>query len=352
MWGERRRRVLFYRWSAAAVLVAAVAAFGLLYPLPYFIMAPGSAIDLEGVVHVEDAFHDEVGSFVMTTVQADQATPFTLLISGFVPEREIVQANAVLPPYEDAEHYFARQRAVMEASQQVALIVAFRKANLPIDVEEVGALVTTTIPGTPAARALRSGDVITAVDGRPTPTAEALIQALGRKKIGDAVRVTVRRDDHVQVLSLTVDRLPQAPGVPERSGIGLLQPLTAREVHPSLTVTFDLDQIGGPSAGLMMTLAILNRLVPGDLTHGHRISGTGTIDVDGRVGRVGGVELKAIAAARAHAEYFLVPDDDPPPGKRSNYDEARQANARFRLGLNIVPVKTIDDALAFLSALR
>ncbi|MBT9281506.1 MAG: PDZ domain-containing protein [Hydrogenibacillus schlegelii] len=327
------------------ILALAVGGAAALWPLPYFILLPGSAIPLDEAVHVEDAYHDEVGTFYLTTVRADRATLIRLAAAAFRPAREIVRMDDLLFPHEDVDHYFSRQQAVMEAAEKEALIVAFRKAGVPIAVENRGALVTGVVPGSPADGVLNAGDVITAVDGVPTPTAEDLLRRLASRDAGTPVRLRILREG--RPLERTV-RLAPFPGSRGRPGLGLIQPLTAREVRPSLAVTIDLEPIGGPSAGLMLTLALINRLVPGDLTHGHRIAGTGTIDLDGRVGRVGGVSLKVLAAAAAGADVFFVPDDPPEAGRTSNVEEARRTNERFRLGLTIVPVRTVDDALQYL----
>jgi PDZ domain-containing protein len=105
----------------------------------------------------------------------------------------------------------------------------------------------------------------------------------------------------------------------------------------------DPGNIGGPSAGLMFTLGILNRLSPTDLTHGHRIAGTGTIALDGSVGAIGGVKQKVIGAEWAQAQYFFVPYDG------GNYDDARKDVGSHMM---LVPVHTLADALAFLRGLK
>lgn len=350
------RRFKFQDWIRFVLLMVLVLGF-FFWPLPYLILSPGEVLDLSSVVHVEDAYHDELGAFLMTTVHSQTSTPYTLLVSEFKKTEEIVREQDVVPPEEGLEQYFERQKWVMYDSQENALIVAFRMAGLPIEVEPTGVLVTSLIPGTPAAHVLKEGDIIKQVNDTPTPTVQKLLEVLRPLAVGTNVRLLIERDGKAQSVDVQIVELPQRSqekgGTNEShvKGIGLFSPMNKRWVKPSLTVTFDTEKIGGPSAGLMFTLELMNQLVPEDLTRGYVIAGTGTIDDEGRVGRIGGIRFKVLGAHAAGATYFLAPDDTPPAGAKSNYEEARETNEAFSLGMTIVPVKTIEDALNFLRSL-
>ncbi|PTQ56778.1 MAG: Lon-like protease with PDZ domain [Candidatus Carbobacillus altaicus] len=357
----KRNKLLIGRFHTRDVARAlALIAFLLVFffwPLPYLILSPGEVLDLSSVVHVEDAYHDELGSFLMTTVHSETSTPYTLLVSEFKRSEQVVREQDLVPPEEGLEQYFDRQKWVMHDSQENALIVAFRMAGLPIQVENIGVLVTSLIPDTPAAQVLKEGDVIKTVGDTPTPTVQALIEALGPLPVGTRVKLLVERDGKTEPVEVEVVDLPASNegrgGVKGMSakGIGLFSPMTKRRVEPPLTVTFDTEKIGGPSAGLMFALELINQLIPEDLTRGYTIAGTGTIDEEGRIGRIGGIRFKVLGAHAAGATYFLAPDDTPPPGAKSNYEEAKETNEAFSLGMTIVPVKTIEDALRFLRSL-
>jgi PDZ domain-containing protein len=123
--------------------------------------------------------------------------------------------------------------------------------------------------------------------------------------------------------------------------LGITQQTWKQEFHFPFGVDIDSGQIGGPSAGLAFTLAVLDVLTPGELTGGQRIAATGTIDPDGKIGPVGGVAQKTVAVKRSGATLFLVPSE-----------EYGQAKARAGNGLRVEKVDTLDDALKVLSSLH
>lgn len=342
------------RWIAAiSILIVAVSALFFIQ-LPYFTMSPGAALSLSPIVEVKGGYHDEKGKLLMTTVRQDRATLFSYLYAMISPTMDLVPMSDYLAPHEDVEDYFKRQEAVMKDSQQIALIVAFHKAKVPIRIENKGAVVTEIIPGMPAEKALKAGDLIRYVDGEKVDSAEQLIQMIQSKISQGKVRLTLIRDGKEMEISVGFAPFPkelQVRGEKERMGIGIASPATDREVTPSKKVEFKTEHIGGPSAGLMFTLELINQLTPGDLTKGYTIAGTGTISLDETVGPIGGIQHKIVAAKREGATIFFAPDNPVPKGEKSNYQEALEVNQAQNLGLKIVPVKTLDDALHFLSSL-
>ena len=166
--------------------------------------------------------------------------------------------------------------------------------------------------------------------------ASEAITLVQNRRVGETVRLTIKRDETIREVEITTRDYPDSPGIP---ALGIY----IRTVHwePVLPVNIEMEtgKIGGPSAGLMFVLEILNQLTPGDITGGRLIAGTGTIDTNERVGRIGGVFQKVIAAERAGAEFFIVPE--------GNYAEARKAVRNIEL----VPVSTLQDVLDFLEGL-
>lgn len=350
----RKRFTIKKRWlSAVSLLIVGVVAL-FFVQLPYFTMSPGAALSLSPIVQVKGGYQDEKGKLMMTTVRQDRATLFSYLYAQINPTMEIVPMEAYLSPHENVEDYFKRQEAVMKDSQQIALIVAFQKANVSIEVIPRGVVVTQIIPGMPAEKSLKVGDKIRSVDGEKVTDADQLVKLLQGKIPQGKVRLTVEREGKAMNLSIPFAPFPkelQTQGEKERRGIGILSPATDREVIPSKKVSFNTEHIGGPSAGLMFTLELINQLTPGDLTKGYVIAGTGTISIDGTVGPIGGIQHKVVAAKREGAAIFLAPNQPALQGEKSNYEEAVAANRQFKLGLKIIPVQTIDDALHALSSL-
>ena len=136
---------------------------------------------------------------------------------------------------------------------------------------------------------------------------------------------------------------------PKRVGIGVSL-FTDRHVKVSPSVKVDIENIGGPSAGLMMSLEIYNQLTKEDETHGYAIAGTGTIDADGTVGPIGGIDQKVVAADKAGKDIFFAPNDKGDPN--SDYKNAVKTAKDIKSDMKIVPVDTMQDALNYLNKLK
>ena len=178
---------------------------------------------------------------------------------------------------------------------------------------------------------------------------------MSEKKLGDEVLLSVERDDKLRDVTITLKEIPGGEG---RAGLGV-QFEEDREIITDPEVEFQTSNIGGPSAGLMFTLEIMNQLLDEDMTKGYSIAGTGEMLEDGTVGRIGGADFKVIAAARKDIEIFFAPADDLPeevkeknPGILTNYEEAVKMAEKIGTKMKIVPVKTIDDALDYLAGLE
>ena len=157
------------------------------------------------------------------------------------------------------------------------------------------------------------------------------------------------------MFTITLKEIPNSDG---RAGLGV-QFEEDKKLTTDPEVEFLTSNIGGPSAGLMFTLEIMNQLMDEDLTKGYNIAGTGEMLEDGTVGRIGGADFKVIAAARKGVEIFFAPDDDLPeevrsgkPGITTNYEEAVKMAEKIGTKMKIVPVRTVDDALDYLASLK
>jgi PDZ domain-containing protein len=329
-----------FRW----LWILPVLIVGLLFYVPtdYYVTRPGSAIELAPMIEVEGGKKDEAGTFMMTTVSMGEANLAWYLYAKLFPDAELVEKDLILNQGESNEDFVNRERAVMDNSQKVAEAVAFRLAGYDVKIEKQGVWVMGTIEGMPAKNVLQVGDVITAVDGTKTEEAKDLLAYLSTKKVGDTVEVTFLRDKKELKRKLKLAKLPTS----KAPGIGI-RPDDKQQIIIPKKVNISSQGIGGPSAGLMMTLEIydqLNKEV--DLTRGYRVAGTGTIAADGTVGRIGGIRHKIVAADKAGAEIFFAPDDS---GEGvSNYQEAVETAKRIGTDMRVVPVKTVDDALAYL----
>ncbi|WP_139492872.1 SepM family pheromone-processing serine protease [Brevibacillus dissolubilis] len=335
-------------WMAAMLLLL----IALLYiPLPYYVIRPGSAIELQPLIQVEGGTKEEKGALMLTTVRMGEANPAWYVYAKLSPDVDIVEEEAVISHGETNEDFERREATVMTNSQQVAEAIAFERAGYKVKMEKQGVLVMGTIEDMPARGVLQIGDVITAVNGKRTRTTTDLFDQLKGKKEGEAVALTYLRESKEQKAVLPLKPLVDTEGKPTgRVGFGI-RPDNKLLIEVPKKVTIGTKNIGGPSAGLMFTLEIYEQLKKNiDMTRGYRIAGTGTINPDGSVGRIGGIQHKIIAADIAGAEIFFAPTDS--DGEVSNYDEAVATAKRIHTAMRVVPVKTVDDAISYLKQLK
>lgn len=342
--GRRKGQIGFGRWLLGLLIVLVALAFYI--PTPYYVTRPGSALELAPIINVEGGKKDEAGAFMLTTVRMGEANLAWYLYANLSQDVELLEKALVLREGETSEDFNNRELSVMNNSQKLAEAVAFRLAGYDVKIEKQGVVIMGTIVGLPAKDLLKVGDVITSIDGQQTLDANELIMYLAKKKVGDTVTVTLLRNNKELKQAITLGTLSEDS--PSQAGLGI-RPDNKLLIMVPKKVTISSRGIGGPSAGLMMTLEIYDQLNKEiDLTRGYRIAGTGEIAADGMVGRIGGINHKIIAADNAGAEIFFAPDDA--QGPVSNYQEAVDTAKRIGTKMQVVPVKTVDDALAFLQS--
>lgn len=311
-------------------------------PRCYVGLHPGPATDTLRIVRVDgERTYASTGELLLTTVAVDTDLDLREWVAAAVsPRVEPLPRAALYPPGTGDEQVHRRNAAAMDDSQVVAVAAALGALGYDVSLAPRGAQVVDVVDGLPARRRLTAGDVIVGIDGAPVASAGDVVERLAGRRVGAQVALAVLRDGHVRRVRLTLDEDPLQPG---RAVIGAH---LADHVELPLAVRIDAGRVGGPSAGLMFALAVVDVLDPDDLTGGQVIAGTGRIDVQGNVGAIGGVRQKIVGAverdgARA-ATVFLVP--------AGNAEEA--AAARVARDLLIVPVDSLQDALAALQALR
>lgn len=232
----------------------------------------------------------------------------------------------------------------MATAKQIAEYVALKKLGFEVDVTEgtiiVFDLVCEESPKPDSAcEVLQVGDVITGVNGIKTANLSELAAALGTRKPGDVIELSVTPYGDVRTATRKV-RMIASPNEPERTIIGFVPADTRRVVTP-FEVTISTAAIGGPSAGLAFTLSLIDELTPGELLGRTKVAVTGTINDDGSVGAIGALQQKAVAVKRAGAEVFLVPADQ-------SDSEIKEAQEAVGEGLRIIKVASLDEALATL----
>ncbi|MEX0875118.1 MAG: site-2 protease family protein [Actinomycetota bacterium] len=319
----RRGRPVLWIVGIAVVLVAV----GLFYTPPVVVFMPGTSFDVSVDITITGMDVDKVdGGFLLTSVAVQQPTGFGFL-AAIVQGRDIAPISNLVPSGVDAEDYFEDQRAVFQETQKIAAAAAAKAAGLDVDINGTGAIVSAIIPRSPAADVLEEGDVIVAVDDRAVKLADDLGRTIRTRPRGTRFELSVERGDRERTIQIR-SRAGVVEGAP---GIGVFLETRDFDVQLPFTVEFREREIGGPSAGLAYALAVYDLIEEANIAEGRDVATTGTIDLDGRIGPVGGLEEKAVSAQRAGADLFLVPDD-----------EVRDARTS---GLEVVGVTTLEDAV-------
>lgn len=325
------------RWFVGTILVVALGIAGFLVPIPiFYAYLPGPVRDVERLVDVGDErTYSSEGSLLLTTVSVDpQVTMWEMLQAGFDDATAIVTKEDVTGG-RSLNDLIQDQKIEMRNSKQAAEEVALTALGVAEPTGD-GARVRETIEGSPADGILREGDIIVSVEGEPVDTTCDVGHAIDRFEAGDTIQILVRRDGELRSFDLEVAPDPRDA----RAGIiGVFMEDVNKRFESDLEVTIDTGKIGGPSGGLMMTLALYDQLTPDDLTGGRKVAGTGTIGCDGGVGPIGGVEQKVAGAEAAGATIFLSPS----------------ANAKAARGvadeIQVVPVSTFEEAIRYLEDL-
>ncbi|MBO9130280.1 SepM family pheromone-processing serine protease [Bacillus sp. 165] len=327
-------------------LLAVILAVGVTYiQLPFYITKPGLAEELKPYVKVENGYKEE-GDFMLVTVSMSKANIVNYLTAKWNKYHEIYKEEEILQKGQSDEDYQFQQLYMMKGSQDAAKLNAYTRAHKSVTINNKGVLVLDVVKGMPAYGKLKLGDHLQAVDGTALKTAQEFIDYMNMKKQGDAVTIEFTRDKTKKSETFQLQPIKGAEG---RVGIGVAI-VTDQELEVEPKVAIDSHRIGGPSAGMMFTLEIYNQLTKEDLTKGHKIAGTGTIDEKGQVGPIGGISQKIVAASNAGAEIFFAPNEQ--GDSKSNYKEAVKTAKDIGTKMKIIPVDTLDDALAYLEKLK
>lgn len=328
------------RWLIALVVGlfvtagSAVAAWAV--DLPYVGWSPGPISEaIDAVVIDEDIeSYPPEGELLVLTVVSQPLNVYELLVALFDPTVDIYDRAAVRIEGETDEEYRDRQLGLMDAAVQRALTIAFDR--LGIDVGEVRYRVETVFGEYPAAAHLEPGDFVLEVEGVEMTSIDVIRERLADRAPGDVTELTIERAGDIREIEVELGETVDEETGETRAIIGIT-------IGPFIDPPADINtnNVGGPSAGMMYTLALIDLLSEGDLTKGHVVAGTGTIEADGSVGGIGGIRQKVVAAEAAGADVMLVPE--------SNYEVALTAD---REDMELVSVATIDDALAFLDSLE
>jgi len=319
----------------AALLAAVLGVLGTSMPVPLVALGPGPTYDTLGdvngapVVTVDGlSTFPTSGHLNMTTVAVSDGMTFVQMLRAWGSDgRQVVPRSQIFPPGKTDDQVREENTQQFAISESNAELAAMTQLAIPTRV-----VVGAVVPDSPAASALRVGDELVTVSGRTVGSPGNVVEALAGTSPGQSVSVTYRRDGQ----ELTADVALAAS--PDRAQ-GLLGVRPTVEPRAG-DIRISLGDIGGPSAGLMFALAVVDKLSPGELTGGRFVAGTGAIDAAGDVSPIGGIPFKMRAARDAGATVFLVPDEN-----------CAEAAATAPEGLQLVRVAGLGDAVNQLEAL-
>lgn len=338
----RRRRAGW--WVLGAALIGSVVVA--LIPSPYVIEQPGPVFDTLGEVTIsgtqmpmiqipsEETFPTE-GTLDMLTVsirgdRADRPNWLEIAAAYIDPSRAVLPLDSVYPPGVTPEVSNEQGRVDMQNSQKEAVAAALTALGYRFS-STVSVESTTQAP---AEGELLAGDVILSVNGATFPDVTGLRARIAANGTDQPAVLQILRDGDPLTLELT----PVLAGTGEQ--VPVLGIIVGSDYDFPFEVTIQLDNVGGPSAGMMFALGIIDKLTPGALTGGESIAGTGTISSTGAVGDIGGIRQKLYGARNAGAEWFLAPEAN-----------CGDVTGHVPDGLTVVAVETLDDALAALEAI-
>jgi PDZ domain-containing protein len=329
------------------ILVAALVTLGVaLVPSPYVIEQPGPVFDTLGEVEVggEEVPLIEIegaetfptaGSLDMLTVSinGNRENPlnwFQVASAWFDSSKAVVPLDSVYPEGVTVEQSNEQSKVEMQNSQQEAVAAALTSLGYDFTTSLAVAAVSSDLP---AGGVLEVGDTILSVNGQTFTDVTGLKSAIAENGTDRPATVVVNRDGTEQSVELT----------PVMSGGAASAPVVGITVRGDfqfpVDVTIQLEKVGGPSAGQMFALGIIDKLTPGELTGGEDFAGTGTITGDGTVGPIGGIRQKMYGAVRAGADYFLAP-----------VRNCTEVVGHVPEGLTVFAVATLDESLDAIEA--
>ncbi len=330
---DKVKEFLNHEWKFFIFVV--VISFITMFEFPYYIDTPGGLLDVSDRIEIKDSYESE-GSFNLAYVSELKATIPTLLIAWFHPDWDILKEEEVLYDNETARDLMLRDQLLLQEAIGNATIVGYQKAGKDVEIKEERVYIGYVLED--AKTDLKVGDQILEVNGIKIENKEQLSKLTQTFKANETIKLKTLYDGKEMMRTATLQE------VEGRILVGvILTQVSEMKTDPKIEFHFSKSE-SGPSGGLMTALSIYNMLTEKDLTKGKTIVGTGTIELDGSVGSIGGVKYKLKGAVKKKAEIFFVPSGE-------NYEEAIKLKAKNNYKIEIVSISNIDEAIKYLEDL-
>lgn len=321
---------------------------GLFWPLPNYIEGPGDASDLSKIVAIKNHPDKHKGMFMLTSVSIMQARPVTYLYAKLSPYYS-VESDESITAGQDMKEYDKVQHFYMESSIGEAIYTAYKHAHRSVKRTYNGIYVLDIQKKSKFYHRLKVGDVVVRINDHKFNSSNGFVNYVKKQKLGQRVTVEYRRNGKDHQVTAPLIKIAK-----HRAGIGITLTDDVK-VTTGVPIKVNPGQVGGPSGGLMFSLQIYSQLTNSNLRHGQKVAGTGTVDAQGNVGEIGGIDKKIIAAKKNGAKIFLAPYIKPTksilklePGHQTNYQLAKATAKKYAPSMKVIPVKSFSQAVSSL----
>ena len=299
------------------------------YPLPYYIEAPGGTIDITNRIDIDGGYVSK-GSLNLLYVTEYRGNVMTYLMGLVLPSFDIEKQEERQISNESAQDIYIRNRVMLENSIDNATILAYRYANKTVNITGYNNVILANYNDND----LKIGDNIISIDDVKVSNLIDIKNELDKKEANQTITISVMRDNKEHSFKVKLD---------DEKKLGIIvQTDYEYELDPEINIKFKTSE-SGSSGGLMLALSIYNAITSEDITHGLKVAGTGTIDIEGNVGEIGGVKYKIMGAVRNKMDLVFVP--------AANYDEAMEVKKEHNYDIDIIKINTFEEALNYLNNL-
>lgn len=297
--------------------------------LPFLIYTPGGAVDLDKRISIKDAYVKN-GKFQMAYVSMVRGSIPFILASYILPNWDLIKASDVTLENESVDNMIKRDQVFLKQSIDDAVINAYKLANKKIEIIKIFNHIVFIHEE--AKTTLKLYDELISANGIEITSLEQYLNLVESLKVGDVINLKVLRNKKIVRATAEVILIDGKL----KSGISIVSTFDYKTT-PKIKITSKASE-SGSSGGLMLSLSIYNKLVKEDISKGKNVIGTGTIDLEGKVGEIGGVKYKLIGAIKDKANVFICPDE--------NLAEARKVADKNNYDIKIIGVSTLEEAIA------
>lgn len=319
----------FFKNNIKYILILVIVGIIANYPLPYYIEAPGGTIDITNRIDIDGGYVSK-GSLNLLYVTEYRGNVMTYLMGLVLPSFDIEKQEERQISNESAQDIYIRNRVMLENSIDNATILAYRYANKTVNITGYNNVILANYNDND----LKIGDNIISIDDVKVSNLIDIKNELDKKEANQTITISVMRDNKEHSFKVKLD---------DEKKLGIIvQTDYEYELDPEINIKFKTSE-SGSSGGLMLALSIYNAITSEDITHGFKVAGTGTIDIEGNVGEIGGIKYKIMGAVRNKMDLVFVPT--------ANYEEAIKVKKEHNYDIDIIKVNTFEEALNYLNNL-